>query len=75
MAEFEGAIEPEEEEPKWTSRSEDFWPECQRQRETQGLERERHSLSILASGSLLTPLQAEDGHKHAVACFKAGVLP
>ena len=74
MAEFEGAIEPEEE-PKWTSRSEDFWLECQRQREAQGLERERHSLSILAGGSLLNPLQAEDGHRHAVVGFKAGILP
>ncbi len=75
MAQFEAAIELEEEEPKWTSRSEDIWQECQRQREAQGLEREPHSLSILAGGALLTPLQAEEGRKHAVAGFKAGVPP
>jgi hypothetical protein len=29
LAQFEAAIELEEEEPKWTSRSEYIWQECQ----------------------------------------------
>ena len=38
------AEELEEEEPEWTSRSEDLWEERQREREAQGLEREPHPL-------------------------------
>ena len=38
------AAELEEEEPRWTSRSEDLWEERQREREAQGLEREPHPL-------------------------------
>ena len=38
------AAELEEEQPRWTSRSEDLWEECQREREAQGLEREPHPL-------------------------------
>jgi hypothetical protein len=41
---IKAAKELEEEEPEWTSRSEDLWEERQREREAQGLEREPHPL-------------------------------
>jgi hypothetical protein len=45
VIDFEKAAEElEEEEPEWTSRSEDLWQERQREREAQGLEREPHPL-------------------------------
>jgi hypothetical protein len=45
VIDFEKAAqELEEEEPEWTSRSEDLWEERQREREAQGLEREPHPL-------------------------------
>jgi hypothetical protein len=45
VIDFEKAAEElEEEEPRWTSRSEDLWEERQREREAQGLEREPHPL-------------------------------
>ena len=40
----QAAIELEEEEPRWTSCSEDIWEERQREREAKGLEREPHPL-------------------------------
>jgi hypothetical protein len=45
VIDFEKAAEElEEEEPEWTSRSEDLWEERQRERQAQGLEREPHPL-------------------------------
>jgi hypothetical protein len=45
VIDFEKAAEElEEEEPRWTGRSEDIWEERQRERKAQGLEREPHRL-------------------------------
>jgi hypothetical protein len=45
VIDFEKAAEElEEEEPEWTSLSQDMWEERQREREAQGLEREPHPL-------------------------------